>query len=196
MKLIPVGTKDKPSASGVGNCFIVDSGKEKAVIDLGSGALSALQRYASPRDVSVYIITRMSYSRCTDVYALSMFGRQVVYAPCTPSERFSLLKAEILDTRVINSALRFFLGSMSFEFLRSAEAECYAVKISEGKNAFVYASDCRGERIKTFCKGAVVLCSTDDDARESGGKANIITRPVTKERQFTVAREGTPINLW
>lgn len=162
MTILPIGIYGPyPPAGKATSCYLVDSGREKVVLDLGSGALSALQKYAKVQDISAFIVTHLHYDHCADVLPLSYVpGKHTVYAPCTPSERFSLIKAQQnIDTRVLSSNLRFVVGGMSFEFAQTNhDTECYAVKVTEGTHSFVYTSDTAwSDKLVNFCRGAKLV---------------------------------------
>lgn len=159
MRIIPIGIYGPyPPAGKATSCYLVDNGRARVVIDLGSGSLSRLRLYVRPQDVSAFIVTHLHYDHCADVLPLSYFpGKYVVYAPSEPTERLSLIKArQNFDTRIITSSLRFNIGGMIFEFAPTNHGiECYAVKVTEGNRFFVYTSDTAwSDNLVDFCMSA------------------------------------------
>lgn len=162
MQIIPIGIYGSyPPAGGATSCYLVQSANTKAVLDLGSGALSALSSVASPVMIDVFVLTHLHYDHFCDALPLAYLpGKRLIYSPPAPAECFCLLKnRKNLDVRVISERLAFSAGELRFEFFRTDHnVECYAVKITENKRSFVYTSDTRwSDGLVGFCRGASVI---------------------------------------
>lgn len=162
MKILPIGVNGPyPAAGGATSCYLVVGDGGKVVLDLGSGALSALLKVTDPESVEAFVLTHLHYDHFCDALPLAyMPGRRVIYAPCAPAECFCLLKnRRNFDVRVLGESLRLSLGGMDFEFMRTAHGvECYAVKVTAGGVSFVYTSDTEWtDKLVPFCRGAKLV---------------------------------------
>lgn len=86
MEILPIGIYGPyPAAGGATSCYLVRGETGNVVLDLGSGALSALMRRVDVADVDAFLLTHLHYDHFVDALALSYVpGRHVVYAPATP----------------------------------------------------------------------------------------------------------------
>lgn len=161
MEILPIGIYGPyPAAGGATSCYLVRGESGNVVLDLGSGALSALMRRVDVADVDAFLLTHLHYDHFVDALALSYVpGRHVVYAPATPVERAGLLKNSKLDLRVIGEGASLTVASMTLDLLRTRHgAECYAVRVTERGKSFVYTSDTLPfEKLAEFCKGAELV---------------------------------------
>ena len=172
MKIIPVGIYGPyPATGGATSCYIVDNGKAKIALDMGSGALSVLGKYTAPDSIDAFVLTHLHFDHFCDALTLSyMPGERLVYAPSSPAECFCLLKSrKNFDVRVLSGSLAFEIGGMRCEFMRTEHSvECYAVRITEGGRSFVYTSDTVfTDKLVPFCRGAALVladCCAPADA--------------------------------
>lgn len=190
MKITPIGVYGPyPPAGKAASCYLVRVGGKNVALDLGAGALSALQTVVPVPRVDAFVLTHLHYDHFSDATVLSYVpGKHTVYAPTTPSECFSLLKARRnLDVRALDDALRFSLGGAEFSFLRTAHGvEGYAVRIDFEGKGFVYTSDTAWtERLAEFCRATSVVLA---DCCGVGGSGHMTPADGARLARLTGAR--------
>ena len=159
MEIIPVGIYGAYPAPGCASaCYLVRGASATVVLDLGSGALSLLQKYVDLRTVDAFMLSHLHYDHFCDALPLAYYpGRHLIYCPATPAECFTLLKnAPAHDVRVINEGVKVNVKDMTFEFMRTVHpVETYAVRVTEGAASFVYTADAMySEKLADFCRGS------------------------------------------
>ncbi len=170
MKIIPVGVYGPyPGIGGATNCYLVDNGKAKIVIDMGSGSLATLKKYTKLSDVDAFILSHLHFDHFCDALPLAYTaGIKKVFCPATPKEFFSLFKNHTpFQLGVINPNSVIEIGGMKLEFFPVVHpVETYAIKVSEEGHSFVYTSDTVWfEGLVGFVKGADLVLADCTSAR-------------------------------
>ncbi|MBP5357295.1 MAG: MBL fold metallo-hydrolase [Clostridia bacterium] len=145
MNILPVGIYGPyPGAGFATNCFVVDNGKAKIVLDMGSGALSTLKKYCKLDEIDAFILSHLHFDHFCDILPLSYTGKErKVYCPAGPQEFYSLLKNHTsFRLGTIDKDSTISIGGMKITFSPVVHPiETYSIKISEGDKFFVYTSD-------------------------------------------------------
>jgi ribonuclease BN (tRNA processing enzyme) len=111
MKLTVVGCAGSfPSAESPASCYLLEAEGFRLVIDLGNGALGALQRYAGLGEVDAICLSHLHGDHCVDLGAYGVARRYgpdgglppiPVYGPAGAAERmapvFGLVAGELAD---------------------------------------------------------------------------------------------------
>lgn len=163
MRLTVVGCSGSfPGPDSPASCYLVEAPYEdrvfRLVLDLGSGALGSLQRYADLRTIDAVAITHLHPDHCLDLcgfYVVRKYhpaghmGRIPVYGPPGTAERVARaydmarepgMSAEF-DFREYDGA-SFEIGPFVVETtLVDHPVDTYALKVSEGGCSFVYSGD-------------------------------------------------------
>ena len=96
MEILPIGIYGPyPAAGGATSCYLVRGETGNVVLDLGSGALSALMRRVDVADVDAFLLTHLHYDHFVDALALS-------YVP----GRNALPRSSLRHARGLHSFLR------------------------------------------------------------------------------------------
>jgi ribonuclease BN (tRNA processing enzyme) len=62
-----------PGPDSPASCYLVDTGDFRLVLDLGNGALGALQRYTALQDVDAICLSHLHADHCIDMLGYSVF---------------------------------------------------------------------------------------------------------------------------
>lgn len=99
MKLTIVGCSGSfPGPDSPSSCYLLEAEGFRLVLDLGNGALGALQRYADLADIDAICLSHLHADHCLDVCAYHVvrtysphgpFGRLPIYAPADAPRRLA-----------------------------------------------------------------------------------------------------------
>ncbi len=87
-----------PGPDSPASCYLIDTGDFRLVLDLGNGAVGALQRYASLADVDAICLSHLHADHCIDMLGYSVFQndhpdgprrRIPVYGPAGTQDRLA-----------------------------------------------------------------------------------------------------------
>jgi ribonuclease BN (tRNA processing enzyme) len=87
-----------PSPASTASCYLIDTGSFKLVLDLGNGALGALQHYVGLDDVDAVCLSHLHADHCLDMcgfsaakthHPLGLRRRIPVYGPPATAERLT-----------------------------------------------------------------------------------------------------------
>src|ERR1700743_1667483 len=101
MRLTVVGCSGSlPGPDSAASCYLIEAEGFRLVVDLGNGALGALQRYAPLTGVDAVCLSHLHADHCVDLYSYAIArtyspaGPQPaipVYGPARTAERMGLL---------------------------------------------------------------------------------------------------------
>ena len=83
---------DSPAAG-----YLVESDGYRVVLDLGNGALGALQRYVAPRDIDAVVLSHLHADHCLDMTSLMVALR---YGPDRPQARIPVIGPNDTEQRI------------------------------------------------------------------------------------------------
>jgi glutamate racemase len=83
---------DSPAAG-----YLVESDGYRVVLDLGNGALGALQRYVAPRDIDAVVLSHLHADHCLDMTSLMVALR---YGPDRPPARIPVIGPNDTERRI------------------------------------------------------------------------------------------------
>jgi len=92
-----------PGPDSPASCYLIDTGSYRLVLDLGNGAVGALQRYASLTEIDAICLSHLHADHCIDMLSYSVVqnyhpdGRRPripVYGPAGTAERLAAALAE------------------------------------------------------------------------------------------------------
>ena len=206
MKLKVLGTQSPITRKGH-NCpgFLIKDGKNKILLDCGSGTHSLLDFPNDLENLSV-IISHLHRDHYNDIYNLQygsfVFHNQKriekpidVYIPKTPIEKVkdvvdekeSFSKYHFIDK---NATLK--IGNMEISFCNTDHPiETYAIKIKNGDKSIVYTSDTSysaKDRIAEFAKNADLLICESSLLKEHGFPE--INSHLTAEQAAKIAKQA------
>lgn len=133
MQLTIVGWSGSfPGPDSPASCYLIEAGDFRLVLDLGNGALGALQRFAGLADVDAICLSHLHADHCIDMVAYSVFqnyhpdGRQPripVYGPADTPARL---------TRALGSEPLGMSDAFEFTALDQGTTEIGPLKITTG----------------------------------------------------------------
>ncbi|MFC1443990.1 MBL fold metallo-hydrolase [Streptacidiphilus sp. N1-10] len=189
MELTVVGSSGSfPSADSPCSCYLVEAEGYRLVIDLGNGALGALQKYTGLYDVDAILLSHLHADHCVDMCAYYVARNYrvggcpdplPVYGPHGTPERLARAydmdehpgMKEVFDFRTLRNG-SFTLGPFTVTATRVAHpVEAYAFRVEQGGRAFVYSGDTGPcEELVALSRGADLLLS---EAAFTDGKEDI-----------------------
>ncbi|WP_354640689.1 MBL fold metallo-hydrolase [Kitasatospora camelliae] len=175
MKLTVVGCSGSfPSADSPCSSYLVEAEGYRVVVDLGNGALGALQRYCGLYEVDAVLLSHLHADHCVDLCAYWVARNYrvegcpdpvPVYGPHGTAERLARAydmpeepgMKEVFDFRTLGNGT-FALGPFTVTVARvnHLDSEAYGFRIEHGGRSLVYSGD-TGE-----CADLVELASGAD----------------------------------
>lgn len=180
MRLTVVGCSGSfPGPDSPASCYLVEaehSGRTyRLLLDLGNGALGALQRYAALDSIDVVVLSHLHPDHCLDLcsfYVVRKYvpggpmGRIPVYGPKGSDARIARAYAVSSPTNLADQfdfrefpAEPFALGPLSVSVVRvDHPVRAYAIRVAEGDSSLVYSGDTAiCGQIEQIAAGADVL---------------------------------------
>jgi ribonuclease BN (tRNA processing enzyme) len=155
------------------SAYLVEHGGFRLVLDLGAGALGALQRHVDLLDIDAVYLSHLHADHCIDMVAYSYARRYhprglpprlPVYGPAGTAQRIcNAFEAPpaggLLDVFEFHevTASTFEIGPFTVRTMRTNHpVECYAVRLEAGGRSLTYSAD------TGVCDGVVALARDTD----------------------------------
>ncbi|HEY2505033.1 MAG TPA: MBL fold metallo-hydrolase [Streptosporangiaceae bacterium] len=186
-----------PGPDSAASCYLIDAGGFRVALDMGNGALGALQRYAGLAEIDAILLSHLHADHCIDMCAYSVAQNyhpdgprpQIpVYGPDGTQDR--LARALGKEPRGMADAFEFAsLAPGTFELgpLRITTAhmnhpiETFGFRIEHGGRTLSYSADTGPcEDLDTIAAGADVLLS----------EASFVDRPGNPPDLHLTARQA------
>jgi ribonuclease BN (tRNA processing enzyme) len=165
-----------PGPESPASCYLIDTGDFRLVLDLGNGALGALQRYTGLGDVDGICLSHLHADHCLDMCGYSVFqnyhpdGRQpriAVYGPAGTQERLSAaLGSDHLGMANAFDFTTLTVGPIEIGPLRITTAlvnhpvETFGFRIEHAGQVLAYSADTGPcDELAELARGADVLLS-------------------------------------
>ena len=179
MRLTVVGCAGSfPGPDSPASCYLLEADGYRLVIDLGNGALGALQRYVGLFDVNAVCLSHLHADHCVDLYSYSVArsfsptGPQPaipVYGPVATAERMSYIHGlggdELGFTKRFTFETlepgRMTIGPLDVQLVRvNHPVETFAFRFSHAGRSLVYTGDTgETEAVPELAANADVLLS-------------------------------------
>jgi ribonuclease BN (tRNA processing enzyme) len=178
MRLTVIGCSGSfPGPASAASCYLLEADGFRLVIDMGNGALGALQRYAPLFGVDAIALSHLHADHCVDVYSYSIArtyapdGPQPpipVYGPAGARERISLIHSPRGDDAV---AKRFTFETLTPGSTRigpfdvtlahmNHPVETFGFRFAHGGRTLVYTGDTgETDAVVGLARGADVFLS-------------------------------------
>lgn len=200
LTVTPIGVGAAYARTGeVQSSYLVRAGRTTLCLDLGAGALNALQAHVAPHDVDVYVISHRHPDHCVDVLPLHVYmywgpgrgSRARLITPHGVQERLRALGSdtgwdEALGFELVGDGDLLQVGDAQLRFAAVPHVdETLAVRIELAGRALVYGADCAAsDALVALAAGADVLVAECGDGpvpnalspHMSGGEAGEIAR--------------------
>ncbi|MDR1906338.1 MAG: MBL fold metallo-hydrolase [Clostridiales bacterium] len=171
-----------PSKLGGNNSLFLSGSGANIVIDMGSGALSALENNDIQLcDLDAIVLSHLHFDHMSDllplVYKSAIYIKEkrldkkiTVYLPETPTDIFSVIKnSEAFDLKIIKDDMTALIKGLKLKFFAMKHpCETYAVRVeSDGAIAAYTADTVYNENIKDLISGCKYVfadaCVLDKD---------------------------------
>ncbi|HTZ93478.1 MAG TPA: MBL fold metallo-hydrolase [Streptosporangiaceae bacterium] len=177
MQLTIVGWSGSfPGPESPASCYLIDTGDFRLVLDLGNGALGALQRYTGLAEVDAICLSHLHADHCLDMCGYSVFQnyhpaggqpRIPVYGPPGTAERLSrALGSDHLGMAEAFGFTELAAGQVEIGPLRITTAhmnhpvETFGFRIEHGGQVLAYSADTGPcDELVDLARGADVLLS-------------------------------------
>lgn len=142
-----------PAPNGATSSYIVKKDDFVLVIDMGSGALSTLQKYKHVSEIDAVILSHyhhdhvadigvLQYARLVQTYITNKKEILPIYGHEENQLAFQSLSHDYTEGIAYDPLKPLKIGPFSINFLRTKHAvPCYGMRISDGDSVFVYTAD-------------------------------------------------------
>ena len=150
MKVIPIGTNGLyPTPDSPTSCYLVEVNGKTVLLDIGSGAFTALSRFIAPEKIDVVIISHFHLDHCADIGVFGYYmqnKREKIKLFCPNDERalkfFSLEKFFDVSLIKAGKADPDGFGGAAVTFIKTAHpVPTFATKIAFGGRTLAYTAD-------------------------------------------------------
>ncbi|MGM8366090.1 MBL fold metallo-hydrolase [Virgibacillus sp. W0181] len=142
-----------PAPNEATSCYIVEVNGFVLLVDMGSGALSKLQKYKRILDIDAVIISHYHHDHIADIGVLQyarlvhyyVTGNKMVlpiYGHTEGGTGFDQLTSDFTTGIEYNPDHALNIGPLSLTFLKTNHpVPCYGMRITDGSNTIVYTAD-------------------------------------------------------
>jgi ribonuclease BN (tRNA processing enzyme) len=163
-----------PSAASPASCYLVEADRFRLVLDLGNGALGALQQYTALSDVDAICLSHLHADHCIDMLSYSVFQnyhpagqrpRIPVYGPAGTLDRLeqalgshSMTMAQAFDVRTLTPGT-IEIGPLTITTGRMRHpVETFGFRIEHAGQVLAYSADTGPtDELIRLARGADVL---------------------------------------
>lgn len=188
-----------PAADGATSAYLLEKGDFTLLIDVGSGALSKLQKIKHVLDIDAVILSHYHQDHIADIGVLQyawlvqsyVVGNKDVlpiYAHTEDKEGFEKLTHEYTEGIAYDPNETLTIGPFSITFLKTKHpVPCYGMRITDGEHVLVYTADTSyQEEWVSFSKDADVLITDcnfyeDQDGSKAGHMTSVEGATIAKE---------------
>jgi ribonuclease BN (tRNA processing enzyme) len=163
-----------PSSASAASCYLIDADGFRLVLDMGNGALGALQRYTPLTDVDAVCISHLHADHCIDMLSYSVFQnyhpggprpRIPVYGPAGTADRLDQALgahsgsiAQAFDVRTVTPGT-LEIGPLAITTGRMRHpVETFGFRVEHRGRVLAYSADTGPcDELVTLARGADVL---------------------------------------
>lgn len=171
MKLTVIGCwGGYPAKDGATSAYLIEENNFSLLIDVGSGALSKLQKYKAVSDLDAVILSHyhhdhvadigvLQYAKLIEFYVNNSDQVLPIYGHKEDREGFESLTHEYTKGFVYHPEEELKVGPFTIQFLKTVHpVACYGMRITDGENVLVYTADTSfKEEWSDFAKEADLL---------------------------------------
>ncbi|CAM3825010.1 MBL fold metallo-hydrolase [Alkalicoccus chagannorensis] len=196
-----------PEAGGATSAYLLEHEGYRMLIDCGSGAVSHLQQHVNLAGLDAVLLSHrhhdhtadlgvLTYSRVVDMALEHTAAPLTIAAPVSDRDFFASYHREgSTEMMYYDVQDTLHLGNLVFTFQATKHpAPCAAVKVSDGKNTFVYTADTSYEdKLATFAADADLVIA---EASFYAGQDAASFGHMTAEEAGIVAEKAQAKELW
>lgn len=157
-----------PREGGACSSYLVEGERAQILLDMGSGSLAHLQRYASIKELDAICLSHLHYDHMADIfllkYAFGLYGargeafkRPTLFMPKTPKPLFQEIAAgDYFHVVAVEDGYKAEVEGLSLTFTALPHpVENYGVWVEEGDKRLAYTGDTTvSPRLEAFSKDA------------------------------------------
>lgn len=179
LSVTPIGVGAAYARTGeVQSAYLVRAGQTTLCLDLGAGALNALQAHLTPHELDAVVISHRHPDHCIDLLALHVYlywgpgrrRRMRVLGPPGLSDHLRSVGSargwdESLDFETVGDGSAAVVGDAHLRFAEVPHIpHTFAVRVEHGGRALVYGADCvENDALVALASGADVLIAECGD---------------------------------
>ncbi len=179
LSVTPVGVGAAYARVGeIQSCYLVRAGETTVCLDLGSGALNALQAHVAPESVDAFVISHRHPDHCVDLLALHIYtywgpgGRRQrrIIAPSGVEEALRAVGSETgwseaLGFEVVDDGAQVVVGEATLTFASVPHIDTtLAVRVDCDGQSVAFSADCvDNEALVRLARNADVLIAEAGD---------------------------------
>ncbi|MFD1414158.1 MBL fold metallo-hydrolase [Oceanobacillus jeddahense] len=154
MKLTVIGFwGGYPNRDGATSSYLLEKDNYKLVLDMGSGALSKLQKFISVPEIDAVILSHyhhdhvadigvLQYAKLIDYYVHNNEKKLKIYGHTEDEEGYASLSHQYTEGVAYNPDERLKAGPFEITFLRTEHpVPCFGMRITDGDKTIVYTAD-------------------------------------------------------
>lgn len=187
MRLTIVGCSGSmPGSASAASCYLIEDENTRIVLDLGSGSVGPLQRYAGLDSIDAIVISHLHADHCLDAcafvvwhrYSEQSLRRVPLYGPVGTKERLDLAYerpesdlGDVFDFHTITADAKVCVGPLHLRFARANHpVETYAVRVRNGTRSVTYSADTgvSDDLVELATGSDVLLCEAAQPDGEAG----------------------------
>ncbi|HEX6593618.1 MAG TPA: MBL fold metallo-hydrolase [Bacillota bacterium] len=142
-----------PSSEGATSAYLLEKNGFNLLIDLGSGALSRLQKYTTIQAIDAIILSHyhhdhvadigvFQYAKRIDFYVTGEAKKVPIYGHLEDEQNFQSLTDDYTEGVAYHPDEELGIGPFTLTFLQTEHpVPCYGMRISDGKKTMVYTAD-------------------------------------------------------
>ncbi len=179
LSVIPIGVGAAWARTGeVQSAYLVRAGRTSLCLDLGAGALNALQAHLPPHELDAVVISHRHPDHCIDLLALHVYmywgpgagGRMRVLGPAGLSDHLRVVSSsrgwdESLAFEAVCAGVAVGVGDARLTFTEVPHIPgTFAVRVEHGGRSVVYGADCtENDALVALAVGADLLIAECGD---------------------------------
>lgn len=142
-----------PNKDGATSAYLLEKDNYKVMLDMGSGALSKLQKYAEIAELDAVVLSHyhhdhiadigvLQYAKLIDYYVHQHDQKLKIYGHIEDRESFASLTHQYTEGVGYHPEKVLEIGPFQIRFLKTHHpVTCYGMRITDGKDTIVYTAD-------------------------------------------------------
>ena len=142
-----------PAADGATSAYLLKKGNFSLLIDVGSGALSKLQKYIAVTDLDAVLLSHyhhdhvadigvLQYARLVNYYTMGVSDVLPIYGHSEDETGFNRLTHDYTKGIAYDPNKALDVGPFTITFLKTVHpVPCYGMRITDGEHVIVYTAD-------------------------------------------------------
>ncbi len=142
-----------PAPGEATSAYLLEKDHYKLLIDIGSGAVSRLQKYTTIQEIDAVILSHyhhdhvadlgvLQYAKLIDSYITGETNKLPIYGHAEDEQAFRLLTHDCTEGIAYHGHENVEIGPFSITFLQTKHpVPCYGMRLTDGEQTIVYTAD-------------------------------------------------------